>query len=313
MEKILNVTLEDIIKAKEQYEKYFMENQLLIIETHGTQQYKLNPVFYPLRFEAYSLILVQQGEMTIGVNYMTYNMKKNDIMDLFSHHLIESLTFSWDFKAYQIIISPDLYKEIIEQTNLPSIFDSFAGKYHFTQTIYANETDILINQIQRLKKSMERGNSQLIKILIKSELIILLTEFINLKLSYQPSEEYLRKYTRCEEIAFQFIQLLVNHCKTEYEVSFYSDKLCITSEYLSRIMKSISGKSVNIWIQQARVTEAKILLRKPYSTVRQVAEGLCFSDQSAFGKFFKKHTGVSPLEYQKKLNITFRIQQPGSA
>lgn len=305
MEKVLNVTLDRIINEKEQYKKYFMENELLIIETDGTHAGKSNPAFYPLRFEAYSLILIQRGEMTISINYMTYVMKKNDIMELFSHHLLENLNFSYDFKAYQIIVCPDLYHEIIEYTKLSKVLDCYSGGSYLVKTIETNEINILISQIERIKKTMARGSHHLFKTMIKSELILLLTELAHIKLLYQPSEENSFRHTRCEEIAFQFIQLLITHCKVEHEVSFYSEKLCITSEYLSRIMKSFSGKSVKVWIQQARVAEAKILLRKPYSSIYQVADALYFSDQSAFGKFFKKHTGKSPLEYQKEADMMF--------
>ena len=305
MENVLNVTLQKILEREGKNGSCFMENELLIIETDGTHTYALNPAFYPLRFQAYSIILVQRGEMTIGVNYMTHVMKENDVMELFHYHLIESLKFSSDFKAYQIIISPDLFNGIIESTNLSNILNYFSACYHFARTVKDSEIDNLLTQIERLKKTMTRDHSPLLKIMVRTELVLLLTELANIKLLNQSIYEYSCKYTRCEEIVSQFIQLLVNNCKTEYEVSFYSDKLCITCEYLSRIMKSFSGKSVNVWIQQARVAEAKVLLRKPCSTIRQIADELNFSDQSAFGKFFKKHTGQSPLEFQKDSIPTF--------
>ncbi|WP_233552114.1 helix-turn-helix domain-containing protein [Parabacteroides sp. AF48-14] len=47
------------------------------------------------------------------------------------------------------------------------------------------------------------------------------------------------------------------------------------------------------------IVEAKILLKAPQATVQQVADVLHFSDQSTFGKFFKKHMGISPMEYRK--------------
>jgi AraC-like DNA-binding protein len=47
------------------------------------------------------------------------------------------------------------------------------------------------------------------------------------------------------------------------------------------------------------MTEAKILLRNPSLSIQQIADQLNFSDQSSFGKFFKKHHRMSPLEYRK--------------
>ena len=60
-----------------------------------------------------------------------------------------------------------------------------------------------------------------------------------------------------------------------------------------------TSKSANKWIDDALIVEAKILLKAPQATVQQVADMLHFSDQSTFGKFFKKHMGISPMEYRK--------------
>ena len=105
--------------------------------------------------------------------------------------------------------------------------------------------------------------------------------------------------SRKDELFEQFLQLLFNHCKEQHVVTFYAEKLCITPQYLSLILKELTGKSANKWIDDALIVEAKILLKAPQATVQQVADMLHFSDQSTFGKFFKKHVGASPMEYRK--------------
>ena len=46
------------------------------------------------------------------------------------------------------------------------------------------------------------------------------------------------------------------------------------------------------------------MLRKPDMTIQQITEALNFSDQSSFGKFFKKHVGSSPKKYREN-HITY--------
>ena len=65
-------------------------------------------------------------------------------------------------------------------------------------------------------------------------------------------------------------------------------------------MKSFSGKTVNQWISEALIRESEILLRNPDLTIQQVADMLNFSDQSSFGKFFKKHRDISPLAFKRQ-------------
>ena len=43
------------------------------------------------------------------------------------------------------------------------------------------------------------------------------------------------------------------------------------------------------------------MLRNPALTIQQVASMLYFSDQSSFGKFFKKHTGITPKQYKDEI------------
>ena len=43
--------------------------------------------------------------------------------------------------------------------------------------------------------------------------------------------------------------------------------------------------------------------QKIYAT-QQIAEELAFSDQSSFGKFFKKHSGMTPMKYRQSLRKT---------
>lgn len=102
--------------------------------------------------------------------------------------------------------------------------------------------------------------------------------------------------SRKEELFEQFLQLLFEHCKEQHVVTFYAEKLFITPQYLSLILKELTGKSANKWIDDALIVEAKILLKAPQATVQQVADMLHFSDQSTFGKFFKKHMGISPMD-----------------
>ena len=66
------------------------------------------------------------------------------------------------------------------------------------------------------------------------------------------------------------------------------------------LTKSFSGKTVNQWISEALIRESEILLRNPDLTIQQVADMLNFSDQSSFGKFFKKHRDISPLAFKRQ-------------
>lgn len=87
----------------------------------------------------------------------------------------------------------------------------------------------------------------------------------------------------------------------EREADFrYSGGLCITSKYLSRIIKDITGYTALDYIENYVVTEAKAMLNSTMMTVQQISDSLNFPSHSVFGKYFKRVTGMSPKEYRGK-------------
>jgi transcriptional regulator GlxA family with amidase domain len=115
---------------------------------------------------------------------------------------------------------------------------------------------------------------------------------------------------RADGILKEFSELLVLHIKTETSVGFYAEKLCISKQYLSLIVKEKLHVTIGTVMASMRIEVAARMLRDPDLTIQQVAEKMSFSDQSSFGKFFKKHTGLSPLKYRQNLKKTLLTLRP---
>ena len=99
----------------------------------------------------------------------------------------------------------------------------------------------------------------------------------------------------------QFKTLLAKHFIQERKVSFYAEKMHLTPKYFSTVIREASGKTAGTWINEMLLLEAKVRLQNQQLNVAQIAYDLDFSDPSHFGKFFKKHAGLSPLEYRNLL------------
>lgn len=99
-------------------------------------------------------------------------------------------------------------------------------------------------------------------------------------------------------ILSQFKRLLAKNFIQKRQVSFYAGKLHLTPKYFSTLIKQASGKTAGEWINEMLLLEAKVRLQNPESTIAQIAYDLNFSDPSHFGKFFKKHTGKSPIQFR---------------
>lgn len=110
------------------------------------------------------------------------------------------------------------------------------------------------------------------------------------------SEEVGRK----EELFIRFIHLIHNFCPKERKVGFYADKLHITSRYLSSITQNVADKSAKYIIDKHAIQRIKIMLKYSNMSIQDISYELNFPDQSFFARYFKKHTGMTPLEYRAK-------------
>ena len=109
--------------------------------------------------------------------------------------------------------------------------------------------------------------------------------------------------TRQDEIFKSFVSLVHEHCASQREVSFYADKLCISTKYLTGICKAVTGDSAKKIIDDFAILEIKVLLQSTELTVQEIADRHVFPDQSYLGRYFKRHEGMSPKEYQSKYSM----------
>ncbi len=98
----------------------------------------------------------------------------------------------------------------------------------------------------------------------------------------------------------QFLYLAHTHCRERHEVGWYACQIGISPDALSSAIKRLYGKTASTVLNDLLLNEAKVCLRNPDLSIQDVADLLCFGDQSSFGKFFKRMCGVPPVIFRKK-------------
>ena len=100
------------------------------------------------------------------------------------------------------------------------------------------------------------------------------------------------------DIFVKLITLISDHYPKERSVSFYADRLCLSPKYLSSMVKGICGYTVQHLAYKALIRRAIFLMTSTSKTIQEISDELNFPNASAFGTFFKKHTGLSPKNYR---------------
>ena len=108
---------------------------------------------------------------------------------------------------------------------------------------------------------------------------------------------------RSGEIFRKFRKLLTAHYRQHHDIGFYADELHISTTYLSRIVKQTTGNTVRFLISELLCADARRMLVCTDLDIKEIASQLGFSDQSVFGKFFVKKTGLSPLKFRLRKEL----------
>ena len=97
----------------------------------------------------------------------------------------------------------------------------------------------------------------------------------------------------------RFFTLLRQHGTTQRNIPFYANKLALTANHLSDVVRQQSGLSVMDWLNRTTTTEAKVLLKHSDLMIYEIGERLNFPEPTAFNRYFKKQVGMTPLQYRE--------------
>jgi AraC family transcriptional regulator, transcriptional activator of pobA len=110
-------------------------------------------------------------------------------------------------------------------------------------------------------------------------------------------------FTSPQQILFQkFTQLVNNFYVEKRTIEEYAELLFVTPNHLSQTIKAVSDKNALSFINERLMTEAKSMIQFSTMDIAEIAYQLNFSDPANFGKFFKKHADVTPVEYRKQIS-----------
>ena len=114
------------------------------------------------------------------------------------------------------------------------------------------------------------------------------------------SQQWSQGFSTPQEIVHQkFLQLINNYYIEKRTVEDYAELMNISAKYLSQTIKQTTGKNALSFINDRLVAEAKTLIQFTTLDISEIAYQLNFSDPANFGKFFKKHAQLTPLEFRK--------------
>lgn len=260
----------------------------------------MNHLNEPILLKASIAILVLSGTASLSINYKTYQLFPSRLILLSASHLFNFENCSSDFECIFLFVTRDFTDEM-DSTDMVYKRIRYEVITFRNPTIQISKTEScsLERRLKNLGEALENEGHLYYKEVILNALIAF---YLDLSHIIDQQKELFERTgeTRQEYIMKKFIELLALYYHQEHKVDFYATRLNLSSHYLTLVVKRITGQSVSDFIFEMLYSEARNLLTNSKLSIQEISMKLNFSDQSAFGKFFKRRSGISAANYRKK-------------
>ena len=261
----------------------------------------------PRKPKYHLVIIVLEGNIEIIINGEKFRFGKNTYINLPTWSDIYEIRYDKDFHAMATATDRSVVEDIFRNRNpFPLDFKFRIDHGIGGEIIEKEDINVLKRDISNMIMSLSNKDHLFAEEINYAYFYILLTDMADMmwKRYGKGKPSHHTEMSRSDGIMKEFAELLVKHIHKETNVEFYAGRLCISKQYLSLIVKEKTRVTIGTIISAMRAETAARLLRDPEMTIQQIAEELSFADQSSFGKFFKKQTGLSPLKYRQTLRKT---------
>lgn len=248
---------------------------------------------FPERFlpPSYALEYVVKGTVRGKMNNKLVELTANAGILVLADHVLTEVEVSPDCEFYVMGFTTqfaDMLNVYIPQAVLIKMFVD--PIWHMTES----QMQIILQYINLLRTLIGTKKLQAITTLVRSMMY-------NQAADYEATPQQANLISRAEQICGQYLSLVEVHCREKHTVEWYASQMCLAPKYLSNVVKQTLGSSPNKYIDEALTRQAKSLLSSTSLPVQQISDRLGFQNQSHFGTFFKRQTGLNPKAFKEQV------------
>ena len=240
--------------------------------------------------------LCLNGEADVRLNHQEFKLKKGDSFILRKSELGELLSTSDDFEIINVFVNA----EFVELATPLSNYGMRGGMLLFQQPIMP----LTDEQAERLHRSMlyiekcAGMNSHLFyRDMLLNAVQRMIIDFFDFHAALYGNETVT---TPAAILMEGFLQMLEQGEFREHrELTYYADRLHVTSKYLSETVKKYSGYPANHWINRYAALDISRLLRNPAVTIQDLVDMFGFSSISHLNRYVKNQLGFNPSDMRQ--------------
>ena len=245
------------------------------------------------------------GRAQFEYDGVKYTIEKNDLFLYMRRNIISNFMASSDFNCRQIWFTrSEMWNlNMYSDTNL---MDMVYLKQHPKAHLSDEDMSLLESYFQLLFHRMKDSSPILYHDIVRSLVSTLMLEMLALmrrdeeKKTEQDYQGDNSSGVHRRRLAAQFMRMAEQSDGRIRKVDEFASQLNITPKYLSAILKETLNCRPSAVIQLFTMKAIEQRLRFTDMTMQEIANDLNFPNASFFGKYFKEHAGMTPLEYRNK-------------
>lgn len=244
--------------------------------------------------------IILQGNARILVDNTEYNLKRGDLFGCNPSNILERSMLSIDLQMRGFFVTPEYVAELLKNVHVDWSFLMMANTHEILHA-EDDEMERLVAYTELLRKKLASPESK-----YHHESINLLIQSMGLEIfdirSRKTREIRQRDYSPGENLVQRFVMMLTESTqqgKPFLNVNGYANRLNVTPKYFSLVCKNILGKTASEIINEAIIATANNLLMDNSLSIKQISDRLGFANQSHFGTYFNRKTGMSPQQFRK--------------
>lgn len=254
-----------------------------------------------LHLDSFVMMYVTSGSAKLSVNYRVFELSIGSAASLFDSHLFKLQDVSDSFRCVCLFV-PKLFMERNAPTEIVAIRTKYAVKMFRKPVMHLNEEEglHLKRRFDDIDRTLRNKSHHYYSMTVVNVLIAFFLDLSHFFEQHEKDDEGGVNASRYELMTKSFAELLTENFRKEHKVEYYAQRLNVSNHYLSFLVKKVTGQTPSDFIYEMLYCEARALLLRADLSVQEVSSLLCFSDQSSFGKFFKRRAGESPFAYKAK-------------
>lgn len=240
--------------------------------------------------------LITGGEGRYSVGAVEHQVKANDVIIVGDGQVLGDVQVTKKLSGELLLISHDfLYNVIRDVHDVSNLF--VFSREHPVFPLEADEVLMAREYLSLLRMKVKNDRHLFRRQIVGTLLAAMIYELCNSTSTFNAKGS--QRQSRSQEVFGRFIKLVEDNFREERRVSWYSQQIGVSPKTLLEMVKRVSQRTPNEWLDIYTTVEIRLQLRHTAKPIGEIARDLHFGTQSSLGKFFKEHVGVSPTSYRQ--------------